>query len=1138
MHIISIVLTLSTLSAVADESPIVPDGARLEKLWGEGEFTEGPAQGPDGRIYFSDIGNRIMAFDPGTGRTTIFRNPSGRANGLDFDPQGRLVVAEGANTGGNRRITRTEKDGTVRVLADRWRGKRFNSPNDLTIDAQGRIYFTDPRYVGDEPRELPTESVYRIDPDGMVSQVITDVQKPNGIALSPNMKTLYLADNNPQGNRHLLAYALSADGTIGPKRILHDFGKGRGIDGMSMDVQGNIYATAGSGAEAGVYVFSPEGKRLAFIPTPEDPSNCVFGGKDRKTLYVTAGKSLYRIHLKIAGFAVFWPEPAQEKPGLPGLEAPGQPVAANARRVLDALELLGQPLEPELTRRVLAAATDEDASRLQELLDPRVFCLVTINPESRIKVERGPIEARLQQGGFVPLLVKVVNQGVVKAPLRIFSPQAGPPYAGVTPLSMARQDQPVLRENENRPGAPRRFLQVEMFAQPPLNPTLSGLHVEYVLALIYCSDAGRREATLGFDVGQGTQDLGFRGEVPVLFDVQPAIPVRLSIRDHDGRPGYARLTIRDKAGQVYPPQARRLAPDLFFQKQIYRRDGEIALLPPGELVVECSRGPEYRVQRRSIQVQAGIDRPLELRLERWVNPMTYGFFCGDHHIHGAGCAHYTSPTEGMTPQDMFRQVAGEGLNVGCVLTWGPCYDYQRRFFSPGVSEISEPLTVMKYDVEISGFGSQALGHVCLLNLRDQTYPGSNGTKEKGWPTWATPALRWAKAQGAVTGFAHSASGLQVNPQAAAKRLLAQLDLDRSGQLSPAEARAGLLPKDFADLDADADGFLSEAELRQGIDRAADELPSLAVPEMNSVGAMELPVAVAAGVCDFISAMDTARLPEWNMWYHVMNCGFPLKVSGETDFPCMSSMAVGQGRVYVQMGVTQRVDFGIWCANLAAGKSYISDGYAHALQFTVNDASAGASIRVAEPVVAVIKARLAFAPETPESVGYGTRHPEGGRRWIGDTVTLHGSRSERLLPGGTRLVEIVVNGKPVASQQVPADGREHDLEFRVPVARSSWVALRQFPQLHTNPVDVLVAGKPIRASRDSARWCEETIHQLWRVKSRNIAAAERGDAEKAFQAAIAEYRRRGAEAHGEKAGARLPERKREISEPSSRWARRD
>jgi len=287
---------------------IVPKNAKLEKLWSEGEFTEGPAYGPDRCVYFSDIGNRIMKFDPATGKTAEYRNPSGRANGLDFDPKGRLVAAEGANTGGNRRITITDKDGTIRVLADKWKGKKFNSPNDLTIDSKNRIYFTDPRYVGKEPREIDTESVYRIDPNGTVTQIIGDVQKPNGIIISPDMKTLYLADNHPTKNRFLLAYPLNEDGTVGKKKVLHDFAPDRGIDGMSIDIKGNIYATAGKGKTAGVTIFSPEGKKLDFIPTPEDPSNCVFGGEDRRMLYITAGRSLYRIHLTIDGFAVYWPK--------------------------------------------------------------------------------------------------------------------------------------------------------------------------------------------------------------------------------------------------------------------------------------------------------------------------------------------------------------------------------------------------------------------------------------------------------------------------------------------------------------------------------------------------------------------------------------------------------------------------------------------------------------------------------------------------------------------------------------------------------------------------------------------------------------------------------------------------------------
>src|SRR5207247_2576305 len=196
----------------------------------------------------------------------------------------------------------------------------------------------------------------------------------------------------------------------------------------------------------------------------------------------------------------------------------------------------------------------------------------------------------------------------------------------------------------------------------------------------------------------------------------------------------------------------------------YRHSGGIGHLPPGELTMIYGRGPEYRQLERKITVPESPGKAfpgpeIKVKLQRWSNPMDYGFYSGDHNIHAAGCAHYTNPTEGVLAEDMFLHVKGEGMNVGCNLTWGPCYDFQRQFFEPTAHKISEPLTVLKYDIEVSGFGSQALGHVCLLNLRDQTYPGSEGTKTKGWPTWTTPLMRWAKAQGAYTGYAHSANGL-------------------------------------------------------------------------------------------------------------------------------------------------------------------------------------------------------------------------------------------------------------------------------------------------------------------------------------------------------------------------------------------
>ena len=249
-----------------------------------------------------------------------------------------------------------------------------------------------------------------------------------------------------------------------------------------------------------------------------------------------------------------------------------------------------------------------------------------------------------------------------------------------------------------------------------------------------------------------------------------------------------------------------------------------------------------------------------------------------------------------------------------------------------------------------------------------------------------------------------------------------------------------------------------------------------------------------GVCDFISAMDTQRVPEWNIWYHIMNCGFPLKVSGETDFPCISGGRVGQGRVYVQLGKPDMVDFAAWCDGVRKGKSYVSDGYAHPLKFAVNGTAPGfgdVKLDAAGPVA--VTATVAFA-----------KHP-----LLGTAV------GARLTEGATRKVELIVNGRVAATKDVPADDQPHDLTFSVPVERSSWVALRHYPQMHTNPVNVIVGGKPIRASRQSAQWCAGVIEQLWRVRAKDINPVERDAAEKTFQKALEMYKQIATESPNDK-----------------------
>jgi gluconolactonase len=284
---------------------VVEPGATLEKVWGEGSFTEGGALDQDGTILFSDIGNRIMRFDPRTGRTTVFREPSGRANGMIFDKLGRLIVAEGANAGGGRRVSITDRRGNVTTLADSYDNKRFNSPNDVAVDSQGRVYVSDPRYVGDEPRFLDFEGVFLIDAQGDAIPLVTSAIKPNGLVVSPDEKTLYISDNGAR-RRALIAAERVPSGKVGNPRVIHDFGTGRGIDGMTVTTDGRIVAAGASEGKGAVLVLAPEGTILATIPVPENPTNVEFGGEGGKTLYVTAGKSLYRIKTTMTGYRL-WP---------------------------------------------------------------------------------------------------------------------------------------------------------------------------------------------------------------------------------------------------------------------------------------------------------------------------------------------------------------------------------------------------------------------------------------------------------------------------------------------------------------------------------------------------------------------------------------------------------------------------------------------------------------------------------------------------------------------------------------------------------------------------------------------------------------------------------------------------------------
>ncbi|HTI51482.1 MAG TPA: SMP-30/gluconolactonase/LRE family protein [Planctomycetaceae bacterium] len=286
-------------------------------------FLEGPAAHANGRIFFSDIwNNRILLFESDTGITSVWRADSGRSNGLLFDREGRLLACEGNEfgPGGRRRITRTDlATGTLEVLTDRFDGAQYNAPNDIAVRTNGQIFFTDPCYGDRTTMQMTHESVYRIDPDGRVTRVISqpDIQRPNGIALSPDESTLYLVDSCPVigGNRKIWAFDLSPEGTVSRQRVVFDFAPGRGGDGMAVDSRGNLYIAAGiyrargphetTEVPPGIYVVRPTGTLVGRIPIPEDVlTNVTFGGDDLRTLYITAGRTLFAIRVEIPGWVV------------------------------------------------------------------------------------------------------------------------------------------------------------------------------------------------------------------------------------------------------------------------------------------------------------------------------------------------------------------------------------------------------------------------------------------------------------------------------------------------------------------------------------------------------------------------------------------------------------------------------------------------------------------------------------------------------------------------------------------------------------------------------------------------------------------------------------------------------------------
>lgn len=829
---------------------------------------------------------------------------------------------------------------------------------------------------------------------------------------------------------------------------------------------------------------------------------------------------------------------AQEAP-----EVPFQPFAAQLARLLTSLHSLGTPLRAEDTGLIEATLQHGGGGNpaavihtLTTLLDRYVILEVTLNPEMRVSVRGGRARPELIQGGWRTFLIKVFNQAGTTPVLRIKSPQAASvgrrsslAITGVHDFTNGAVDEVEARA---------RWIALSQPDGPPLLKALSGLSLEYRILQLYSRDAGEREATLQADVGYGEQDLGYRSSLAILFHCMAAQQVRVHVLDETGAPSIASLHITDTQGRTYPPQNKRELPDLNFEPQVYRYNGESLLLPAGTFQVEFGRGPEYLRQRTSLTVHAGAPAILPLQLKRWVTPASAGYYSGDTHIHAAGCSHYESPTEGVDPIVMERQVDGEALDLGSVLNWGPGFAYQKQFFSghaepmrhaeqhvpptsqhrysrtphnhaqipntvpdasaaapinpqhPGASipssmdtgttragmphdaaaiaeeqqrevirtlqaEAQAPAvqSLVRYDVEVSGFPSSHCGHLVLLRLHSPDFPDTKNLDD--WPSWNMPILRWAKLQGAFVGYAHSAHGLVVD---------------------------------------------------------STKLPNLLMPAFNSMGANEFIADVThEGTIDFISGCDLWPFAEMNIWYHTMNCGYSTPFAGETDFPCITDACVGGGRSYVPLHGRAAGDAGYtaWIESLLHGSSYFGDGRSHLFRFSVN-----AQPRTRNPVVL---GGMSDVEVSAEVCAWLEPEPTEATRAIQEASPYDKPywHIERARIGSSRRVpvELIANGIPIAQTEVDADGNVHSVRLRTQLRESSWLALRIYPSSHSNPVVVTVAGKPVRASRQSAAWCRRAVDVCWEQKRQRIRQEELAAASACYQHARLAYDRIFAESSG-------------------------
>jgi len=755
-----------------------------------------------------------------------------------------------------------------------------------------------------------------------------------------------------------------------------------------------------------------------------------------------------------------------------------QPYFASIKRALDVLQKLGEPVAQQHAAAIALLSQQADRNAVdaaERILNEYTLASVLIGAD-RLETTSGGAARTLVEQGWRLFLIRIANPHLRIGRFDLSSSATSGLtllFGKLTPGRMNDVQSSSMVQRSSMAQRPYLFDTVNkapviesmwVMASQPDELDLSGIETEYRVIQLFSRDRGQRRAHFNLRVTntRGDRTINLRGHSEMDFECLPSRDVALSVLDDDGSGCVASLTIHDKRDRIYPPQAMRIAPDMAFQPQVYRADGETVRLPDGEYIITSTRGPEYLTSVQAITIGEGNARA-DVRLKRWIDPTKWGWYSGDTHIHAAGCAHYANPTEGVAPETMIRQIRGEGLSIGEVLTWAPGWFYQKQFFtgqaqSPAASlehpqlqkannvslapraTAEDSASTLRYDVEVSGFPSSHAGHLVLLRLKNQDFPGAKQIED--WPSWNLPILRWAKAQGAVGGYAHCGLGMIVE---------------------------------------------------------SDALPNYEIPPMDGIGTQEAIVDVTHGLVDFLSGCDTEPVAELNAWYHLLNCGFRMAMLGETDYPCLSGERPGKGRSYVRLDRAPLGDEGYeaWVRGMRQGRLYCGDGRSHFLDFRAHGRRTGEEDVLLDGRGRItIEATLAAWLEPQLTADILATRTSPGRSWYLENARISDTRTVN--------VELVVNGQVEDARPVLADGKPRAVQFVASIAQSSWIALRILSSSHTHPIFVQVARRPIRASKRSAQWNRACVDKIWEVKSPFIRDIERAAAAEAFDHARATY----------------------------------